>query len=76
MKSFVKWLFGERAGNIVLSGWDWLWGISAESPSDDIIENASHTAESSDNDIIENEGIKSDQVCGDLTDVHSCGHTF
>lgn len=31
MKKFVYWFIGDRAGQVVVSTWNWLWGIPVES---------------------------------------------
>jgi len=33
MKKFVYWLMGERAGRVIVSSWNWLWGRPIEADS-------------------------------------------
>lgn len=30
MQKFIYWLMGEKAGRVIVSAWNWLWGIPVE----------------------------------------------
>jgi phage shock protein A len=31
MRKFIYWLMGEKAGRVIVSSWNWLWGVPIES---------------------------------------------